>query len=257
MLNRLTEKFNVDVGANRINKFDEQWYQIRVGDELKDFRSVTTTLDVFPKGIGYKLYLQKYGEDADKIRNEAGQLGSHVHKLIELTLRGADVTFENPDGSRNCTIEEWERYLSWCLWFKDAGIEPQYIEQIVYDEDEGDAGTVDLIGRKADGSVGIADWKTGSFVGDAEIQVSRYAKMIERMGLADGPEWIYIVHLYPGLNKKGFRVREVKNPDYWNGLYLHTAELWKHLNKKARPKYKTYPNSINLEFIKTKTIIEE
>lgn len=80
MIEKLTEKFTVDVQANRINKFDEQWYQVLVDNELKDFRSVTTTLDVFPKGIGFKLYLQKYGDDADKIRNEAGQLGSHVHK---------------------------------------------------------------------------------------------------------------------------------------------------------------------------------
>lgn len=249
----LTQPFNVDVKANRINRFDQQWYQIVLPEKTVDLPSVTTYLDVFPKGLGYKLWLQNVGDKADSIRNEAGQLGSHVHKLIEMTLRGELVSFENLDGTRNCTLEEWERYMSWCLWYQDAvktlDLMPLYIEQIVHNVELEMAGTVDLIAQTKQG-VQIFDWKSGSFVGDtAEIQVSTYIILASKMGVFGNIVGGNIVQLHPSLNKKGFRASAVENIDVNFKSMLNCQQIWKRVNKNAKPKYRSYPNEISLEFL--------
>jgi len=258
-----TEKFQVDVAANRINKFDEQWYQIVVPgkEEEIDVPSVTTYLQMYPKGIGFKLWLQKVGDKADEIRNEAGQRGSLVHHLIERTLRGETMAFENPDGSRNCSLEEWERFLSWCLWYQEMkdkyNLEPIAIEQIVYDLELMTAGTVDLIGKltvtekgKTREILKVFDWKTGSFVGDtAEIQGSVYKELANRMKIFGEIEGAEVVQLHPNLNKKGFRTREIKEEDFENNLeaFKSCQNIFHRTNPKAKPKYLTYPNTVSLE----------
>lgn len=249
----LTQPFNVDVKANRINRFDQQWYQIVLPDKEVDLPSVTTYLDVFPKGLGFKLWLQNVGDKADSIRNEAGQLGSHVHKIIEMTLRGESVSFENLDGTRNCSLEEWERYMSWCLWYQDAvknaGLKPLYIEQIVHSVELEMAGTIDLIAETKLG-IFIFDWKSGSFVGDtAEIQVSTYITLANRMEVFGNIVGGNIVQLHPSLNKKGFRASAVENVDVNFQTMLNCQQIWKRVNKNAKPKYKIYPNEVSLEYL--------
>ena|SRR3990167_10314770 len=249
-LERLTQKYNVDVGANRILKYDQSWYSIAAPEGDVDLKSVTTVLDVFPKGMGFKLWLQKYGDDADRIRDEAGQMGTRVHKMIEVTLRGEVVIFENEDGTRNCSLEEWERYLSWCLWYQEErktnDMKPLFIEQIVYSVDLGVAGTVDLIAQTKRG-IEIYDWKTGSFVGDtAEIQVSTYLVLANLMKVFGEVGFSSIVQMNPSLNRKGFRVTEVEDVQENFKTFGNCLNIWNRVNKKAVPKYRTYPNKVDL-----------
>lgn len=246
-------RFSVDYAANRINKFDEQWYQIAdpKTSELIDCRSVTTILDVYPKGIGFKLWLQRAGEDADKIRNEAGQLGSNVHRLIELTLRGETITFEGLDGQRYATIDEWERYLSWCRWYKEAiekqSIEPIAIEQIVFDLENRIAGTIDLVANTKDG-VKIFDWKTGGYIGDtAEIQVNQYRKMVNATDeFVTGCE---IIQLNPSVNKKGYKIIVPEGYEADVRAFASCVQIFDRAYPNAKPKYKTYPNEVSLEYL--------
>lgn len=247
------ERFNVDVKANRINKFDQQWYQISTPEGIVDIPSVTTYLDVFPKGLGFKLWLQKVGDNADSIRDEAGQLGSVVHKLIENTLRGETVEFEHDGGSRTCSLVAWERYLAWCKWYQKARAEeelvPLFTEQIVFDAELKFAGTVDLICQTKNG-IRIKDWKTGSFVGDtAEIQLSTYLTIGNKMQVFGEIVGADIVQLNPSLNKSGFRQTEVEDIEANWSTMLNCQQIWNRVNKNAKPKYRYYPNSVSLEIL--------
>lgn len=251
-ISTMTQKFNVDVGANRILRFDQNWYQVPTPEGIKDFKGVTTVLDVYPKGIGFKLWLQRTGADADTIRDEAGQLGSHVHKLIEMTLRGETVTFEDEKANRICTLEEWEKYMRWCAWYQLAReedeFEPLFIEQIVFDPLQEVAGTIDCIAKTSRG-LRIKDWKTGSYIGDtAEIQVAKYMQMANAMksfGQITGAD---IIHL-SAQNKQGFKEIEVENYGEQLESWDHTHAIWMRINKNAKPKYRVYPNTVSLEVL--------
>jgi len=261
MSNNKIEKFQVDVEANRINKYDEQFYQIVVPGEkeLVDLLSVTGYLQVYPKGVGFKLWLQRVGENADAIRDEAGQLGKMTHRLIEATLRGGTVTFENADGTRNCSLVEWERFLSWCLWYQEYkekyNLEPLFIEQIVFDLDRKTAGTIDLIGKIAVEEekqtremLKVFDWKTGQYVGDtAEIQVSIYQDIANKMKVFGEIEGAEIVQLYPKLNRKGYRVKVVEDIEENLIAFESCQRIFNRANPNFKPKALTYPNMVNLE----------
>jgi len=274
-MNSTIEKFQVDLEANRINKFDEQWYQIVVPEKEKpiDLPSVTTYLQAYPKGIGFKLWLQRVGENADTIRNEAAQLGILVHRLIEATLKGETITFENELGQRICSLVEWERFLSWCLWYQDMkenhNLEPLFIEQIVFDIDRMTAGTVDLIGKititekiKVEGQrkheevkrdiLKVFDWKTGQYIGDtAKIQVSVYQDIANKMKVFGKIEGAEIVQMYPNLNKKGFRVYTVEPEEISDNLEAFEAcqKIFNKANPNFAPKYRSYPNQVSLDFL--------
>lgn len=250
-LELLTQKFNVDVGANRINKYDEQCYTVNTPKGVFDLPSVSLIKEIFPKSKGLELFFKKYGNDADTIRDEAGQLGTHVHKIIQQTLIGETVSFENEDGKRNCSLVEWERYLSWCLWYQsvkeELALEPIAVEQIVWDLDLFVAGTVDLI-AKTNRGIEIFDWKTGGSVDDdASVQVAAYWEMTNRMKIFGKVEFASIVQLNPKLNKAGFRAKEIENLQQYFGYFLNCKEIWKGKNKNFKPKYRTYPNQISLE----------
>jgi len=162
IIHKMTSPYSIDLEMNKINKFDQQWYQVARPDRgVIDCRSVTTILKMaHPIDPGLIKYFKKNGEDSDKIRDDAGRLGSSVHKLIELTLTGKPVTFENEAGVRICTLDEWEIYLAWCRWYEAAkqeeGFKVLYVEQMVYDLDARIAGTVDLIYLISPGSIGCA-----------------------------------------------------------------------------------------------------
>lgn len=262
------KKYAVSPKAKRIDIFDERFYRIEIPNEdpkqapeIIDLPSVTTYLEAYPKGMGFNLWL-KNTKDPDAVRDEAGQVGSYVHDLIKATLNGATVKFK--EGK----IIEWERFLSWCQWWKELNAEhvvtlsKLHIEFIVYDLEYETAGTVDCMPTVDDIFIPY-DWKSGNFIGDtAEIQVSIYRDMImrnkEQVHIDDdaelGPAWL--IQLNPKLNKKGLRPKEVKDHNMQMDTFFHTKALWKRQNKNPKPKYRTYPTQVNLKYIGEEDIIK-
>lgn len=269
-------KFFVDEKAKQINVMDERWYQLQFDSEQwgdiqeriallpinwidtksyqVDLPSVTTYLEAFPKGMGFTKWLMDT-KDPFAVRDEAGQKGSYFHNLPEQTLRGNKVYYE--DGH----IEEWEKYLLWARWWKELCAEheveifPELIEVMVSDLELGTAGTIDLI-PKIDGIYHVLDWKSGKFVGDtAEIQVTIYDKMAKKtFNIETGNP--RIVQIGQQLNKKGIRVKEVKDLEANIEDFKHTQAVWKRNNKYAKPKYKSYPTELDLETILKEEVIK-
>jgi hypothetical protein len=256
----LSQKFNVDLAINKINKFDQQWYQIATPSGVADLKSVTTILSMaHPIDSGLIQWMKREGRNADIIRDEAGQLGTHVHKLIELALSGAELTFEDENKNRICTLEEWEIFLHWCDWYKEAkktiGLKPLFVEQIVFNVEEGIAGTIDLIAETNKGII-LIDWKTGQ-IGNGEIQVSKYLDMANKLKVYGDVKGAMILQLGSGLNKKGYRVTEIDNIDYHIKTFNLDLELFNRVYPDFKPKYKTYPNIISLKTLDEETIHSE
>jgi hypothetical protein len=248
----LSQKFNVDLAVNKINKFDQQWYQIVTPSGVADLKSVTTILSMaHPIDAGLIQWMKREGRNADLIRDEAAQLGTHVHKLIELTLSGAEITFEDENKNRVCTLDEWEVFLHWCDWYQEMkqvhDLKPLHIEQIVFNIEEGIAGTVDLIAGTDEGTM-IFDWKTGQ-LGNGNIQVSKYLDMANKMGMYGEIKRAAIVQLGNGLNKKGWRMTEITNIDYHIKTFNLDLELFNRVYPDFKPKYKEYPNVVSLAML--------
>jgi hypothetical protein len=244
----------------QITMFDQRWYKRLIDKKKETYEvvpGVTTYLEAYPKGIGYEIWLQTT-KDPYAVRDEAGQLGTDVHKLIELTLHGE--TVEYFEGQTK--IEVWERYLSWCIWWKqftkenEVKYEKEWIEYLTWNDADKYAGTVDLI-ADVNGKIEIFDWKTGSFVGDtAEIQVSAYAESVGQE-LRTLINVASIVQLNPKLNKKGVRVKEINRDEILSNFedFKHIQKIWHRENKNAKPKFLTYPTKVNLEYIVENEII--
>lgn len=255
------KRYTLDAEIQQINLFDERFYNING----QDIFNVTGWLDAFPKGNGFKQWLMNT-KDPDAVRDEAAQLGSEVHKLIEATLTGCTVTWE--EGVTR--LDVWERFLSWCNFWKDLNDDPNkllglknvksinrlkdFTEFIVYDLDYNYAGTVDkmievVFDDKSKKQI-VLDWKSGNNIYDtAYIQVSAYVKAIEKKyGLQDVVG--YIVQVNPTLNKKGYRIYPVENIENDFQIFLATQQIYIRANGEPKPKYRTYPTTVNLSNIK-------
>lgn len=268
-------KYRIDENIKQINLFNERWYEIKTETNEFILPSVTTYLEAYPKGFGYEQWLMN-NKDPYALRDEAAQLGSYVHGLIEKTLFGNTIKFE--EGMTK--IEAWERYLYWCKFWKDLNENPgktlkveypikevitkkDYTEFITYDLDEQYAGTVDKLLRFncADGKTiyAVCDWKTGSNIYEtAYLQVAAYAKSVSKQ-LKIPINMIIIVQLYPSVNKNGYRihVKENEQIDIDFEDFQHIKKIWLREHSNEKPKFKKYPTEINLEYIKNNQIIKE
>lgn len=265
-------KYSVNEKIKQINLFDERFYQI----DSKNVFNVTGWLEAFPKGFGFKEWLMNT-KDPDAIRDEAAQRGSDVHKLIELTLLGNTVKWEE----HQTNLEVWERFLGWCNFWKDLQTDPKetlklkngkkkikniemkedFTEFITYDLDYEYAGTVDkmikIIFEDETFVFAILDWKTGKNIYDtAYIQVATYMQSVKKQYNLE--ELLgFIVQPGLALNKSGYRVYPIEDPEEEFGIFIATQKLYKRAFGEPKPRYKIYPIEVNLDFIKNNQIVKE
>lgn len=263
-------KYSVDNNLQQINLFDERFYNV----DGRDIFNVTGWLEAFPKGAGFKKWLMET-KDPDGIRDEAAQIGSEVHGMIEVTLKGNSV--EWVEGQTK--LESWEKYLAWCRFWKDLNADvkdtldlkigrrsvkklhllPDFTEFIVVGDNY--AGTVDkmIAIELSDDTMlhCLLDWKTGSSIYDtAHLQISAYAKAIEKK-FDIKVDNCYIVQTNPSVNKKGYKVAEVKNIDSEFNMFRAAQQLYIRAFGEPKPKHKSYPTKVDLEYILNNQIIKE
>jgi len=266
------KKYRIDEEAKQINLFSERWYHLE--EENADLPSVTTYLESYPKGDGFNKWLMNT-KDPYQRRDEAAQLGSYVHGLVERTLLGDKIKYEE----HVTPIEVWERYLYWCKFWKALITDPtktlkskkvikeivvpkDFTEFITFDLEESYAGTVDKLIKIVyeDDSVTyvIVDWKTGEHIYEsAKLQIAAYAKSVGKqfkmpIGLA------IIVQLNPEVNQNGYRVNVRTKEEIDNDFqdFLAVKQIWLREHGNQKPKYKSYPTEVDLEFIKNNEIIK-
>ena len=91
---------------------------------------------------------------ADKVRNDAGDLGTRVHALLEAVARGQDVTL---------TPEEEPFVAAFRAWCAERNPEFIATEFMVYSEKHEYGGTADVL-LKLDGETWLVDYKTSGGV---------------------------------------------------------------------------------------------
>ena len=243
-------------GIVQITIADERWY---VKEVIKDKKkethfvpSVTWITSYYPKGVAYFKWLANHGwDEAETIKQEAGDKGSKVHYAIEDLLKGQTVKMDDKyiNGTtellEELTLDEWNCIMSFANWYNEVKPDVISTEITVFNEELGYAGTVDLV-CNIDGKPYIVDYKTSQYVWPShELQISAYKH--SQANLKDCN--LAILQVGYQRNKKGFKFTEITDKF---DLFLSARTIWANECENVEPKKRDYPIEIKLLDAKTK-----
>ena len=107
-------------------------------------------------------------EKTEKIKKDAGLVGTVVHGLIEDYLKGKEI----PEQTDKKVVSCWNTFLKW--WDKQ-GYEPVEIEKKIYSKNYTYAGTLDLVVKDKKGNLVLIDIKTSNHITfDYYLQLNAY-----------------------------------------------------------------------------------
>lgn len=229
----------------------------------KYYPSVTTYLEVYPKGFGFNRWLKEMGMNADEAVKRASEQGSKVHDAIDKYINGEKLTWVNAEGQQLYTIEEWMMILKAKEFFDIYQPEILQNEVSFLDEELGYGGTIDLVCRiknfpKLNG-IWLIDYKATNFLHkNHELQIPPYRKLWERKFpkyKVDRSGILHLKALTRGEDKKGdkiqgkgWTVKEYERPvEQAYKLFEHTKAIWEEENPNWTPKNTQYPDTIQLE----------
>lgn len=245
-----------DDGLEQITLFDDRFY---TKDGKNYFPSVTTILDVYPKGFGFNQWLKDVGNNAQQIMERAGEFGTHVHDATEKLNHGLELELFNAEGKEHYTLEEWEAILKY-KQFWDL-VKPKLIanELSMCSPKLGYGGTIDRI-IEINGKLWLIDIKTSNAMRKTyEMQLASYVKLWEEENPKQPIYGVAVIWL-----KASTRTEKIdfdKNVFQGKGwqfvtfdrhhndtfkLFEHTHAIWKEENPVFVPANKVLPMKIKL-----------
>jgi hypothetical protein len=245
------------MAKKRENAAGSRWYQINE----KEYPSVTTILSVIGKpaliawsgkveremvtSASLALYRDVHGTPkmsdiaylntlATRLGKErahskelakAGDIGSQTHALIEWNLRAS--LMQQPGPCPHVTDKATWAFMAWEDWKKSVNLKPIWIEQTVWSDTHGYAGTMDLL-AEVNGKLTVVDWKTGKAIyPEAFLQNAAYRHALREMGHGDPVQGI-IVRLPKNTEDPEFEAKIIPQSEAkLMETFLHTFELWK------------------------------
>lgn len=237
-------------GILRVTTTDERWYVREKTDPATGLPthefvpSVTWICDHYPKGPAFYKWLASKGwDEAEAIKQAAGDKGSRVHYAVRDLIEGKPVAIDakyktvDDEVEKELTLEEYDCVLSFVRWHED--VRPEFVAWEFPVWGDGHAGTVDLV-CKIQGVPYLVDFKTSQSVWPShELQVSAYKHCLEDQNLA-----LAILQLGYRLNKKRYKFTEV--PDQYPE-FLATKTIWAKEQKGVQPHQKDYPLRVQLD----------
>jgi hypothetical protein len=242
-----TGQFDVDLQTKQLTFLDIRFYADGKGNY---FPSVTTILDAYPKGAEFFKWLKENGENADNIRDAAGESGSIVHSLTEAYDRGDIVSLVDADGKIRYKVNEWKMFERYVEFSKEINPEVLMTEYNIISPELGTAGTID---RKINLQIGhkkkklLLDIKTSNSLHDHYwAQLAAYKKLDE-LAFPDEPPVDDVCILWlnartRGASKTGaiqgkgwqlvFPDKSVEH--YWK-IFQATHLLWNEVNSGLKP----------------------
>lgn len=170
--------FNIDESENgkRIDLFGENWYK------LNDILVPSVTFIQSATHVNKQLakYLQEFGENASKDFYRKGEIGTELHRLIDLWLNGNPISFYdlNTKLDDDMRLDVWQRFDNF-MKFADkilSKVEIIHSEKTIFNEPVGYAGTLDCLVKDLKGKYHIFDWKTSEAAHkEHKSQISAYA----------------------------------------------------------------------------------
>ena len=224
----------------------------------KEYYRVTHTLGIISKHRLRK-WIAKVGyKESNKIVETRQAIGTHVHKLIELTLQGEKInlgTYETEIREGLCKFHEFNKY---------AELKPEGLEQRLWSNKHGYAGTADYVGwykspviPKSDlgkidqkflvrghkakfkkSSFVVGDWKTSKDIYPQYwLQLAAYCYAFKEL-TGKTPDGAFICRIRDGKIKVKEKTWEELKPEFT--AYLAALELyqWKYRLGKYKGLYR-------------------
>lgn len=246
---------------NQITFLDERYYQ----DGENYYPSVSTILDVYPKGYGFQQWLKDLGSNADEVLKRAGEQGTKIHNMIQAFLDGQEVKWIEGDKD-NFTLDEWLMFLKFVDFYKTFKPETIAVEKSLVDAELGFGGTLDYI-CKIGQDTWLIDWKSGgSIYKGNKIQISAYQKIWNKQNKLQINR-IACAHLRSqtrGADKagkvmqgEGWKIEEVEDPAHMYKLFEHAQAIWREENPNPQPKNTVYPDKISIKILKSEEVKKE
>lgn len=243
-----SKNYRIDFTNRQITFLDTRFYLTDTGNYVP---SVTTILDCYPKPAAFYDWLKKVGEDADTIRDEAGNRGSVVHKLTERYDAGEEVNLIDESGNINFKLVEWSMFERYVEFRRRFEFEVIFSELNLISDELGFAGTLDRV-IKIDDRLLIIDIKTSNSLYDHYwLQMAAYEKLLAEVQpdlKIDGYAilWLNALTRTEGKNGaiqgKGYQLIERKPEDKekdWS-LFQATHQLWNAERGNMKPKEQSY-----------------
>jgi hypothetical protein len=159
---------------------------------------------------------------------KASEVGSQAHALIEWTLKAKMLQQPGP-APKICDKATWS-FMAWEDWANSVHLKPLFVEQVVYSEKYGYAGTLDLL-AEVNGKLTVLDWKTGKAVySEAHLQNAAYRQAIREMGHGDPVQGI-IVRLPKVETDPAFEAVDALPEEECFQTFLQFFEGWKWTTK--------------------------
>ena len=246
-----TGQFTIDEETKQLTFLDTRYYSDGEGGY---FPSVTTILDAYPKSAQFYEWLKKMGEDADTVRDEAGERGSIVHKLTEDYDTGELITLMDADGKIRYKSSEWKMFERYVEFSKNVHPEILRTEFNLISKNIGTAGTLDrtvLLDTKKYKGKYILDIKTSNAVHDQYwLQLAAYKELYEETFPDEKIDGVCVLWLNAktrGESKtgeiqgKGWQLvfPDKEHAYYWN-LFKCTQVLWNEVNGGNKPNNVSY-----------------
>lgn len=240
------KNYRVDLTNNRIDFLDTRFYLHESGNY---YPSATTILEAYPKGPGFYEWLKKTGEDADEIRDEAGDKGSRVHRFTEAYDNGEEVNLLDEYGNTNCKMIEWAMFEKYIEFRTRFNVEIEHTELHMVNPLLGYGGTLDRA-IKLNGKRYRIDIKTGNGIyNHFWLQLAAYEKLYIAEGHPPADDiavlWLNAKTKTEGrkdaIQGKGWQLifPQFSIEHYWK-LFKSVHQLWLAENGDMQPKQFSY-----------------
>lgn len=222
------------VQAKQINSEKGRYYKVNVGGNIQNLYSVTTILSATKSEedkASIKAWQDKVGlEEAERIKNEAAELGTQMHEYIEEYLYTSEdgLNLEFPE------FKDSKHYIQYRdAFLKPNNIEPLLIEGRVYWQSSqgfGFAGSVDLV-AKVNGELCIVDHKSSrkkkkrEWIEDYELQVAAYTKAINKLYDLDIRK--AFINVATAKSFESFELDEYDLKEAWGKFYKRMKQFYK------------------------------
>lgn len=241
--------------VQQINFLDERFYTV---DNEVFYPSVTTVLDVYPKGFGFNEWLKANGFNADIILERAGTQGSNVHSAVDTYLSGKEITWADSEGNAKYTFDEWMMVLRFVEFWERYSPILVANEFAIISEKFRLGGTADLF-CEVKGQRWLIDIKTSNHMHDSyALQLAAYATMFNDLNPNMKVDRVGILWLKAntrGEDKKGLKMQgkgwqivEWDRPyeESWK-IFEHVRKIWDEQNPNYRPKNVSYPDRVKIK----------
>ena len=169
----------------------QHWYYVwkatptgKKGKYLGVFPSSTTILNAYPQSAQLTQWIAEQGwNESQKIKSEAGEDGTLIHKGIEYLLDGGEIIQDGyiPGSNRMVSLKSYWKLSTFVNWYNEY--QPTIIakEMKIFNKKGGYAGTLDAL-IEVRGEIVLVDWKSSSSIHENfPLQFASYAVAIEQM----------------------------------------------------------------------------